>query len=314
MKANAIRWAIGWVAVAVFFAAATPASGQFPVPDAVTGNGAATIKKAPNLMRMQIQISAEGKSLKEALSKLSQRKEAVRKKLAGMGAADQAITFEDVNTVAADPQQAMERMMRQRMGMRGGGGGGGRGPSTGPAGAGAAASVKVVVTLKAEWPLAAKAPEEILVASQDLQDKVKAADLAEMKTASLEEQERLEEQAGNDFNQEGGPAPGEPVFFFVAKISDDERTKAMAEAFAKAKAQAQELAKAAGAELGGLKQLTGSAAADVDPNQYRYMQYAQYAGAYNYGQGNNADTNEAVGMQAGSVTMRVAVSASFGIK
>ena len=304
---KAIRWAIG----CVMLAAAVGASAQFPIPDAITGNGMATIKKTPNLMRMQVQLSADGKNLKEALSKLSQRKEAAKKKLAATGVADGAVTFEDVNTVAADPQQAMERMMRQRMGARGGG----PRPATGAAAGAGNASVKVIVTLKAEWPLAGKSPEDILVASQELQDKVKAADLADMKTASLEEQERLEEAAGNEFNPQGGPAPGEPVFFFVAKISDEERARATSEAFAKAKAQAQELAKAAGAGLGGLKQLTGSAAPDVDPNQYRYMQYAQYGGGmYNYGGQASADSNEAVGMQAGSVTMRIAVSASFGIK
>jgi uncharacterized protein YggE len=300
---NAIRWAIGCMVVAVGFGA----SAQFPVPDAVTGNGTAVIKKAPNLMRMQVQISAEGKNLKEALSKLSGRKEAAKKKLAGIGAAEEAITFEDVNTVAADPQQAMERMMRQRMGARA------SGPKPAAAGAAGAARVKVVVTLKAEWPLAGASAEEILVASQEIQEKVKSADVSEMKTASLEEQERLEEQAGNEMAAPGMPAPGEPMFFFVAKISEEERAKATAEAFAKAKAQAQELAKAAGAQMGNIKQLTGSAAADVDPNQYRYMQYAQYGGMYNAGQ-NSGDTNEAVGMAAGAVTMRVAVSASFGIK
>jgi uncharacterized protein YggE len=296
-----------WIVLACLCAAAIPAAAQFSVPDAITGNGTATIKKSPDVIRMQIQLSADGKSLKEALTKLSQRKEAAKKKLAGLGAADNAVTFEDVRTEAADPRQAMERMMRQRMGMRAGG----NRPTTGPAG-GAGGNVKVVVTLKAQWPLAGKSPEDVLVAAHELQEKVKAADLADMKTASLEEQEAREEQAGNDPSEQG-PAPGEPVFLFVARISDEERAKAMADAFNKAKAQAQDLAKAAGAQLGALKQISGQVAPDVNAMQYQYMQYARYQGIYN-DVTNSGDANEAIGMQPGAVTTRVAVSASFAIK
>jgi hypothetical protein len=304
------RWAFV-VVVATIGLITFPSRGQYgAAADAITGTGTAVIKKTPEVMRMQIQLSADGKSLKDALTKLSQRKEAAKKKLANLAAAEQSITFDDVRPELADPRQAMERMMRQRMGARTS-----RSPTTGPGAAGAAMNVKVVVTLKAEWPLSGKSPEELLLVSHELQDKIKAADLADMKTASLEEQELREEQAGNEYGQQG-PAPGEPAFLFVARISPDDRSKAMADAFNKAKANAHELAKAAGAHLGGLKQMSGQASVDTSQYQqmvqYRYMQYGQIHEGY--GASPDGEQGEAIGMQPGSVIMRVAVSASFGIK
>ena len=53
-------------------------------------------------------------------------------------------------------------------------------------------------------------------------------------------------------NEYGQPvaAPGEPRFVYVCKISDADEKKALAEAFAKAKAHATELSRAAGTARG----------------------------------------------------------------
>jgi uncharacterized protein YggE len=285
--------------------------GQVPGEGGVTAMGMATVKRPPELLRVQVQLSAEGKTVREALSKLAARKEACRKKLIGLGAKAEAITFEDARVEGPDPRQAqMEMMMRARRG-------GVRPPTTGPAGgAGAAAAQKVAVIVKAEWPLAeAKTAEDLLVMGAELQAKVKAADVADTKLASLEEQEAREEVAGMG-NEDGAPAPGEPVFAYVAKVGDAERARAMAEAFAKAKASAAELAKAAGVELGGLRQATSQASAEADPMQMmRYGRYNPYA----YGQmmmntGEGSATNEALAAQPGPVTLRITVSATFGVK
>ena len=49
------------------------------------------------------------------------------------------------------------------------------------------------------------------------------------------------------------PTPGEPIFFFVTKISPQDLAGALAAAFTKARQQAEELSKAAGSELGACK-------------------------------------------------------------
>lgn len=272
----------------------------------VTGMGTATIKRLPDRMRMQVALTAEGKTLKDALAKLEQRREAAKAKLAKLAPAEGSVVADDPHLSVLDPrQQQMAAMMRARRG----------GAAAKPATPAAAPPVKVAMTLKAEWALAAKTAEELLVASHELQAKIKAADLADTKQASAEEQEAREEAAGQDpdemnMNNGAGGAPGDPGFVFVSKIDDAERAKAMAEAFGKAKANAAELAKAASAQLGALKNVTSNNMPDME--QYQYMQYQRYNGGMNPAM--NADEGEAIGAQATAVTMKVAVSASFGLK
>jgi uncharacterized protein YggE len=290
------------VIVVLIFSFSFPVSAQVQADGAITGIGVGTLKRPPDVLRVQVQLSAEGKTLKEALAKLATRREACKKKLAGLGAKEDSISFEDAKLDTPDPrmeQQAM--MMRQR---------GGRGrPTTSPAAG--AAPARVAVMVKAEWPIAAAAPEELLITGQELQNKIKAADIADTKTASMEEQERMEEMAGGNDPSEQGPPPGQPSFLYVAKVSDEQRAQVMADAFKKAKASAAELAKAAGAELGALKQLQSQPAPDAE--QYQMMQYARY-NPFMYQQAVNPDPGEAVAMQPGPVTVRMSVSASFAIK
>lgn len=259
------------------FALALSAAGQVPptAEGAITGNGAATIKRPPDLVRLEVQLSAEGKDLKDALAKLAQRRDACKKKLTGLGVKEDAVTFDAPRVDATDPRQQMEQMMRQRMGC------GGLRATTGPAGG--PTVHRVAVTARAEWPLTAKTPEELLVAATELQDKVKAADLGETKLGSLEEQEAREERAA-----------------------------AVADAFKKAKANAAELAKAAGAELGALKQLQSTDVPDMEQYQ-QMMMFGRYRGSM-YQQAASTESNEAVAPQPGPVTIRVQVSASFSLK
>jgi uncharacterized protein YggE len=294
---------LGWISVVLFPVGGAWAQAPDAAPGAVTGMGVASFKRAPDIVRVQVQISGDGKTLKEALAKLAARREACKKKLIGLGAKEDAITFDDPKVDATDPRQQMEQMMRMQMR-----GGRRAAPATSPAGA---AHVAVGAVVKAEWPISAKGGEELLMAAQDLQERVKAADLGDTKTSSLEEQEVREESAGLDGNEQA-PPPGQPVFLYVAKVSAEERAKVLADGFKKAKANAADLAKAAGAELGALRQLQSQATPDAE--QYQMMQYARY-NPYLYAQAQNADsTDEAVSPVAGPVTLRLTVSASFAIK
>ena len=120
----------------------------------------------------------------------------------------------------------------------------------------------MVSLLSVQWPLKADNPEKLLLAADELREKIKAADLAGGNDApklSPEEQEVAEEMAAEQSRQsnEEATAPNEPRFVFVARLTAAERQKALAEAFAKARVQAAELAKAAGMELGSLASLSG---------------------------------------------------------
>lgn len=287
--------------ILVLASIAAPAVRAQPAePGAVTAVGTATLKRAPDLLRVQMQLTGDGKTLKEALEKLATRREACRKKLVSLGAKEDAVTFEEPRLDTGDPRQQMEQMMRARMNR----------PGSRPANAPGAARVAVAATVKAEWPLAGKSGEELLVVAYDLQEKIKAADLADNKTASLEEQEAREERAGLDPDEQAAP-PGQPVFLYVARFTPAQRAAALADAYKQARANAEDLAKAAGAQVGALKQLQSQASPDME--QYQMMQYGRY-NPFLAAQAQNPDPGETVGMQPGPVTLHLNVSASFSIK
>ncbi len=110
------------------------------------------------------------------------------------------------------------------------------------------------MSLTAERPLEADTPEQLLLRAETIRERVKEAKLAgddPEEELSPEEREMLEEMTMM-MGRYGEPQrqPGEPIFFFVARLSPAEREQAMADAFAKAQANAQSLAKAAGMEIG----------------------------------------------------------------
>ena len=136
-------------------------------------------------------------------------------------------------------------------------------------------TVNISCTLTAQWPLTEDSHDKLLLLSQRLQDKIKAADLSgskEVEKASAEEEEFEEEasQMSNQFGEEQ-QQPGQPQFLFVAMLPKAERQKAMAEAFVKAKAQATELANAAGVELGPLVGLSGGCSGQSSFNENPYL-------------------------------------------
>jgi hypothetical protein len=117
-------------------------------------------------------------------------------------------------------------------------------------------------------------------------------------------------------------APGEPRFVYVCKISDADEKKALAEAFAKAKAHAAELSRAAGAELGALRSLSGNQSGNSLGEEYLYngngmdqemsyrYQIMQQRAMLMSGDG----SREAIGPEPGTLVHAVGVMATFGLK
>jgi hypothetical protein len=204
---------------------------------------------------MYLQVSGKGKTLEEALAALKERRELVSAQLEKLGAEKKSIAFSSpgADDASLAQQRRMEMMIAQRLG---------RGPKK------AAKPVKppvsMVSMLTVQWPLTGDSTEKLLLAADELREKVKAANLAGGKDApklSPEEQEAAEEMAAemsrSTGSDEEGAKPNEPHFVFLARLSDADRQKALADAFAKAKTQAAELAKAAGAEMGPLTGISG---------------------------------------------------------
>jgi uncharacterized protein YggE len=241
------------VACAQFTRAEIPAvSGDAAEHNTLAASGTSVIKNLPTVIRVTVQLSGKGKTIEEAMAKLKERRETASAQVQKLKADKKDIKFgaPSLANAQASRQQQLEMMVAQRMGQ-----------GKKPKGLQAPESTTVGCSMTVEWPIAGKTAEEILVESQALKQKVKAAELSGKKEAEKltpEEEElaaEMEEAARN--NGEDPQAAGEPQFLFVARITDAERQKAYADAFAKAKRNGEELAKAAGVELGPLVGLSG---------------------------------------------------------
>jgi uncharacterized protein YggE len=282
---------------------------------AVTGIGTAKVERRPDFARIQFDLSAEGKDVKEALAKLREKEKALRDKLAKLGLSEGAIKVDEprMGLSAQDQQAQMERMVQMRTGRAA------KKPTTNPS----QPSVTVMVHVRAEWKLAAQNTDDLLIEAQELSAKVKSADLIgkqdAKKTLTPEEQE-LEEERAMLLQQSGQAAPADAdnlPLMFVSRVSEEERAKLLAEAFGKAKEDATRLAKAAGGALGPIRQLTSAANAqgesDASERYNEYMYQRRMMGQQMPGAGGE-DPAEAVSMTPGKITYRVMVTAAFAMK
>jgi hypothetical protein len=291
---------------------------EYPMPAAAAGQqtvsatGTATLKRKPTVLRMYLELVAKGSSLDEALKKMTQRRESARTQLETLKADKESINFGDPGLSGAKSprQRQIEAMVMARMQSRG------KKPAKTPS----AAPVTVSVLLTAQWSLEAETTEQMLVMAQTLQDKIKAADLAGNKEAeklSPEEEELAEEAAqmmGSSGEQQT-PA-GQPYFMFIAKISKEDREKLLSEAFAKAKSQAADLAKAADVELGPLTGLSGQCAGqrnfgDEEYNPYNNSSSIRRMLAQQTAEGADETRYEAMSNDPASVSFRGYIQANF---
>lgn len=294
-------------AVAVVLFAPSTESRAEPSAATVSGTGNIEIKRQPETLRVQIEVMARGKSLKESFEKLKARREEVREALIKLGARKEGVTFGDPGTAddASGRQNDVDRLIRDRN------------RALGKEAKKTEAAVIVAGFVRADFPLTGGALDEFIVASRELQDKIKAADLGGLKEKGKltpEEQEALEEAVGRPRRGDEGDR-GEPVFLFVSKVSEEDRAKALADAFARAKRDAERLAKAAGAELGGLHKLTKpfpDSGEFGDPYaRYRYSNNSALIQAL---ERTDDEVTEAIGLQPGKVSLRVGVVAEFTLK
>jgi uncharacterized protein YggE len=272
----------------------------------VTGIGTSTISARPELLRVTLELKAEGKDAKEALAKLDAEKKAAQAKLDKLGVAGDRVKFADAS-LGDRAMNDQQRQMQMYLNMRNSGGRGGK-----PAAA-TTRPVAVSTLLTAEVPLEAAGHEELLTTASDLQEKIKSGFKKAAKAATPEEQEVLEEMQMQQEMSTGQPQPGEPMFLFVHRLSEEEQSKAVSDAFKAAQASAARLAKAAGADLGEVRELTSTIAPggdDADSSSAQYQYFAAMAGRTTP----TDSAAEATSPRAGMVSSRVTVTAVFGLK
>ena len=121
-------------------------------------------------------------------------------------------------------------------------------------------------TLRADWPLEGDDADAIVAAAAAIREKVSAADLNGYKgeqALTPEEREYAEEaemflkNTPSSGFQVPAPSDGQNgfAFVYVARLSDQQRKTMLSNGYAKAKSEAEELAEAAGKQLGELSGL-----------------------------------------------------------
>ncbi len=255
------------------------------IEEAVTGTGEVTLRPLPSVLRARVRIESKGSTVATALARLKDRRGRALKKLEALGVDMESISISrpavskdmpagtsyvslPVPSNAAygsfpspNSPPAIARPMRSRLEE-------------------APRLFTASTHITADWPLDEENVDELLIAAEALKTKIKAADLAGVKSPDKltpEEQEILEETAPSrtstvavPYGRPTLPVPpsyypytvqtmrsGNPRFLFVAPISAEQRKAALAGAFTKAKAKATELAGAAGKRIGALVSLGG---------------------------------------------------------
>jgi uncharacterized protein YggE len=273
----------------------------------VSGNGMASIEKTPELIRLKIDITASAANIKDALAKLGKKRENAVAKLKEMGAAEKSIKV-DGPRIVPDPMEVARRQMGM---MRSTADAQEEEEETPP-------KVCVGVTLQAEWELKADGAEAMLIFAHELKEKIKKADLAGLKDEqpTPEEEEKMAEIRNRlgRYNSDR-LQPGEPIIIYVAKVSDAERNTLLADAFAKAKAEATQLATVAGLQVGRLYTINGREIGSEEdyPAQYDEGGYQIIRQARAMIAPENRK-NEAMGLDPSTLTYRLSVMAVYDLK
>jgi uncharacterized protein YggE len=278
----------------------------------VAASGTQVIERLPTQLALQIELIGRGKTLKEALAKLDRRKQAAGLLLKSLGAEMDTVKYGDPTTSNASSasQQQLQAMIRERIGRSGG---------ETPEGLKLPESVTASLALSARWKLSSDKPSELLEQATQLCKKIEDADLGGLKDgddASLAEQELIEEAeayGGYDrYSGEQAVKPGTPNFSYVATITPEERQAAMKSAFEAAQRDAEELAAAAGRELGNLVTLESHAMSQSPYEEEYYGYAAAYRRQMMLGAANDRLSTQ--GAELGKLNFTFVVQAKFQLK
>ena len=306
--------------IAIIFTALMPA--QFGHAGYIAGgsnstistSGSVTINIKPERLRMYVQVAGGGKTLKDALANLKKHYQAAVPRLEKMGANKDSISMGTPTIAGQVDSDKMNMMIRAHLGKS-------KPDKKGPK------VYQVTASLTAEWPLTTDKPEELLLFVDNLTEQIGKIDLTgkkDKKELSPEEQELLEEMDGSvteftiSSNDDDDAKPGQPHFVYVGTVTEEQVDKAMREAFAQAKQEAQRLARVAEVKLGPLSGLSGGgtgAGIDFDGLGYSYSMQNRLQRMM---QGIDNDTqekeNEALANKPGPIRYRVSVTTRFEIE
>src|SRR5262249_52121300 len=107
-----------WMVAVLFLTFAAPENmlAQWPTAGKISGQGQVDLKKQPQIMRVYVDVMAKGKSLREALDKLSDQRQSARKYLELFGAAPESIKFGEP-TIETEKNDRRHHHMMMMQGM-----------------------------------------------------------------------------------------------------------------------------------------------------------------------------------------------------
>jgi uncharacterized protein YggE len=294
----------------------TAAWGHEPCEGTVTGQGSVVIERLPDVLRVDVLLVATGKDYRDALARLDARRTMAQQRLVQLGASEGTISTSEPSIVPA--RQAPRTIAATPIGglapVEDPGPSGTHSPDAKPRPVPSAVSKR----LRADLPLKSTGTDELLLVAQDLQKRVRDAGLSGVKELG-EDATRLEIPGCNVCG--AAAEQGAPTFQFVARIGAEERSKAMAAAFARARSQADQLARAAGCELGSLHSLSGTSTVAPEPRGVMGTPFAPgglaLGGATDLQAvpgGSSSEELEATGIRPGKVQYRFGVNATFSLK
>jgi hypothetical protein len=209
----------------------------------VTCHGSVSVRQRPALLLMKLRLRATGSTLELRLADLKRRREAASRWLQRLGAA--RVDFGEPyfpNLIGKDPLSGMRDAAGRALG------------SAPAAPAAPERGQEVSAVLTATWPIAALSPEETLVLVDQLRfeaaTEAGAPEPPDEPPAWASPQERLHEMMAHLRRPQEDD--GTPQFLFIARMDEEQREKAAVEAFARARQNAERLARAAGMGLGPL--------------------------------------------------------------
>lgn len=274
-------------------------------------SGSSEVETQPKLIRLNLQISSQGKDFKEAMEKLTQQQDLAKAEIIKLGAIENSVKLTPPNfgTGATDEQRRMEMMVRQQMQH------GGKPEKTDKK----PEPVVVNTSVTADWNLTGDGPGQQLQFFHELKQKITNADLAGLKKAAeaktAEEQEAAEEMEESEmpsYSSDGQPKPGEPVFIFVGQLSDEAKSKALSEAIVKVKKSAEVLAKAAGVTLGPVYTLSSQTTPQMQQTGYAQQYFYRNFNLGAFGQ--TSEVEDVVANELGPIKVNVSVSIAYQLK
>lgn len=221
----------------------------------ISSSGIVTVRQRPALLLMKVRLRATEATLELGLAKLKKQGEATSRWLKRLGA--ERVDFGEphfADQADMDPLAKMRAVTARALGKISGEDFA-KGPTRG-----------VCVVLTAVWPIASMSAEETLVLVDRLRFE-SAADSVESEAAKAippwaSAQEHM--QAMITQMHQPPTVDDSPQFLFIARLSEEQRQKATAEAFSRAHENAQRLAQAAGMRLGTSRTIHSTAGGMAD--------------------------------------------------